>query len=61
MRKWLVEETGEIRPPQMGEHFLERDGGLDFARSDFQSERRIIRITEIDESIQTYPFDEWNW
>jgi hypothetical protein len=64
MRKWLIEETGEIRVPIQGEYFLSytTDGILlinwqisDFVK--FYSSRAmqpawpILRITEITEEI----------
>jgi hypothetical protein len=77
MRKWLVEETGEMRPPKKGEYFEDSGPpfGLTLASFDHITDANIIRITEIVSGgllevpidwlryghLLSDRFDEWNW
>jgi len=64
MRKWLVEETGEVRCPKEGEaywSFL----GFSIATLTFTGNQwPILRVTEITDREDTPlsdRLDEWNW
>ncbi len=72
MRRWLVEETGEIRPPKQGEYYRYNNFVFGLAALDYLDSFPIVRITEISEEIPWSPwidertpltdrFDEWNW
>lgn len=73
MRRWLVEETGEVRVPRMGEYFLNFMQEMSIAYCNFRTgDTPILRVTEItDCEIDWFPitektplsdrFDEWNY
>lgn len=75
-RKWLVEETGEVRNVWKGEHFLcEEQIHCWIPSSPSHEDNPILKVTEVPESsciipleyvmyLQSSPadnFDEWNW
>ncbi len=49
MRKWIVEETGEVRPPLKRENFLTAADEVSFAyyNHDETEKFTILRVTEI--------------
>ncbi len=49
MRKWIVEETGEVRPPLNRENFLSATNKISLAYYNFNELERfpILRVTEI--------------
>lgn len=77
MRKWIVEETGESRPPKAGEWFISDCGDFMFMAQQFRCTDRVIlkrteitdvRITEVTPKSwamlvdnKAPSFDEWNW
>lgn len=70
MRKWIVEETGEVRSPEKGDWFISDTGDFMYMQSKFIcSPRQILKFVEITgrqvmfiEEIKQVPsFDEWNW
>jgi len=61
MRKWIVEETGEVRFPNRGETFL-RANNIDIAYINcINVKYPILRVTEITDNDKIPSFDEWNW
>ncbi len=66
MRRWIVEETGEVRIPREGEYFLNLGGiinfdyqGPSFLPGKLLSLYPILRITEVTDIDKVPWFDDW--
>ncbi len=66
MRKWIVEETGEVRPPLNRENFLSATNKISLAYYNFSEIEvfPILHVTEITDTNKTPltdKFEEEGW
>lgn len=59
-RRWLVEETGEVRCPQVGEMYRDNDTICPALINYMGCKFPILRVTELPVTTDGASFDEWN-
>ncbi len=60
MRRWIVEETGEVRSPKKGEWFINDVNDFMFMQNQFPcSPRKILKFTETTDVLSYSSTEKW--